>query len=266
MNDVTAVRASHLLSGTILSLSAVIGALVLLSPFLAPAIVPDGAATLLEGSGQSSLLTIVLLGLVLAVLLLEMQGQAIGAKTVAALGVLVAAAAVLRFIEVAIPGPGGFSPVFVPIILGGYVFGARFGFLMGALTLLVSALLTGGVGPWLPFQMLAAAWVGLTAGWLPHPQGKYRETALLASFGFMWGFLYGFILNLYFWPFMTLAAQADGDAGLLSRYLAFYVTTSLVWDLGRAGGNLLLLAYVGIPTIKALQRFDLRLHFEEEPA
>ena len=51
--------------------------------------------------------------------------------------------------------------------LAGYIFGARFGFLLGVMTLLVSALLTGGVGPWLPYQMFTAGWIGLTSGWLP---------------------------------------------------------------------------------------------------
>ena len=36
-------------------------------------------------------------------------------------------------------------------------------FLLGVLTLLVSAILTGGVGPWLPYQMFTAGWVGLSA-------------------------------------------------------------------------------------------------------
>ena len=119
-------------------------------------------------ANQTPLLSVVLVSLCLAVLLVELQGQAAGAKTVAALGILVATAATLRFIEVAIPGPGGFSPIFAPIILGGYVFGPRFGFLLGAMTLLVSGLITAGVGPWLPYQMFTAGWVGLSAGWLPH--------------------------------------------------------------------------------------------------
>ena len=51
-----------------------------------------------------------------------------GAKTVAMLGVLVAIASVLRFLETLVPLPGGFSPIFAPILLAGYVFGARFGF------------------------------------------------------------------------------------------------------------------------------------------
>ena len=53
------------------------------------------------------------------------------------------------------------------LVLGGRVFGRGFGFVLGAVTLFVGALLTGGVGPWLPFQMLGAAWVGFFAGCLP---------------------------------------------------------------------------------------------------
>ena len=69
----------------------------------------------------------------------------------------------LRFAEAAIPGPGGFSPIFLLIVLGGYVYGARFGFLLGALTILVSGMLTGGVGPWMPYQMFVAGWTGMAA-------------------------------------------------------------------------------------------------------
>jgi hypothetical protein len=111
---------------------------------------------------------------------IEVQGEAVSAKVVAALGMLVALASVLRFLETAIPGPGGFSPVFVPIILAGYVFGSRFGFLMGAMTLLVSALLTGGVGPWLPYQMFVCG-LGRIQRWLAPlssstaPAGRFAQ-------------------------------------------------------------------------------------------
>ena len=159
----------RVLSNAIYALSATLGVLAFIYPFflnegrggVTPPL-PIGMA-----HGQDALLvTTALVMLSLVALLVEMQGQAISAKTVALLGVLVAITSVLRFIEVAVPMPGGFSPIFAPIILTGYVFGSRFGFLMGAFTLLVSGLITGGVGPWLPYQMFAAGWVGLTAGWL----------------------------------------------------------------------------------------------------
>lgn len=216
---------------------------------------------------DAPLLTMVLVILCLGVLLIEVQGQAVNAKIVAALGVLVAAASVLRFLETALPGPGGFSPIFVPIILAGYVYGARFGLLMGTLTLLVSALLTGGVGPWLPYQMFVAGWVGLTAGWLPHPQSGRLELGMLAVFAFVWGLLFGFVINLYFWPFITGEGAAswqpqDNLFDVLARYGTFYLATSFAWDLVRGIGNLVLIMALGVPTVRAFQRFRDRLQFE----
>lgn len=80
------------------------------------------------------------------------------------LGVLSALGALSRPLGA---GTAGIEFVFIPLILGGRVFGPTFGFLLGSTTLLTSSLLTGGVGPWLPFQMMAASFVGMGAGLLP---------------------------------------------------------------------------------------------------
>ena len=156
----------RVISGSIYTFSAAIGVLAFVYPFFLNTRA-SGSIGIAHGQ-DASLVTTALVGLSLVALLVELQGQAISAKTVAMLGVLVAITSVLRFIEVAVPMPGGFSPIFAPIILAGYVFGSRFGFLMGTFTLLTSGLITGGVGPWLPYQMFTAGWVGLTAGWLSH--------------------------------------------------------------------------------------------------
>src|SRR5512143_3033530 len=137
------------------------GLLVLLYPFFIPALTAQkGIGT--QSTGMLPLMMTFLLGLCMVVLLYEAQGQMVNTKLIALLGILVAINSALRFIETAIPGPGGFTPIFFLIILVGYVFGGRVGFLMGALTVLVSALVTGGVGPWLPAQMFTAGWVGLS--------------------------------------------------------------------------------------------------------
>ena len=220
--------------------------------------------------GETPILSILLISLCLAALLAELQGQATGAKLVASLGIMVAATSTLRFIEVGIPGPGGFSPIFAPIILGGYVFGSRFGFLLGAMTMFVSAIITGGVGPWLPYQMFTAGWVGLTAGWLPHLPNRKAELLLLAVFAFAWGFLYGGVMNLSTWPLlagdprMSYVAGA-GPLAVLRSYATFYLATSLVWDLAAAIGNVVLLIVLGIPTINALLRFRNRMSFQVKP-
>ena len=250
---------SRALSALLFALSALVGVAAFLYPFMLPA----GG----DLAGSAPLLTVILLLLALIVLLVEVQGQAVSAKVVAALGVMVAVTSVLRFIEVAIPGPGGFAPNFAPIILGGYVFGARFGFLMGTMTLLVSGLITAGVGPWLPYQMFAAGWVGLSAGWLPHPQRPRLEVTMLAAFGVFWGLLYGVIMNLYSWPFiMGGMGGAAGQGGLglwqgVLHYATYYATTSLVWDLVRSAGNGVLILALGLPAVRALTRFRDRFHF-----
>ncbi|MBW3619096.1 MAG: ECF transporter S component, partial [Actinobacteria bacterium] len=103
----------------------------------------------------------VLLVLVLVVVLAEVADGGIDAKAVAMLGVLTAVGAALRPLGT---GIAGFEPVFFLLVLAGRVHGVGFGFVLGATTLFASALITGGVGPWLPFQMLGAAWVGAGAG------------------------------------------------------------------------------------------------------
>ena len=229
---------------------------------------PFGAAgSDINPIGGTGFLTMLLLLIGLGALLIEVQGQAVNAKVLAAMGLLVAIASVLRFLETAIPGPGGFSPVFVPIILAGYVYGARFGFLMGTMTMLTSALITGGIGPWLPYQMIAAGWVGMSAGWLPHLGRRRLELSLLTGFAVLWGLFFGFILNLYFWPFIAgemalVSSESGGLLEIMARYGAFYVTTSLAWDLARGLGNGLLMLAIGIPAVKALSRFRDRLRFE----
>jgi energy-coupling factor transport system substrate-specific component len=260
---------SRYLSGAIYFLSGAIGVGSFAYPFLLPG-TQLAESELFLSRTAAPLLTLILLTLCLLALLVEAQGEAVSAKFVATLGMLVAVTSVLRFIEVAIPGPGGFSPIFVPIILSGYVFGARFGFLMGSLTLLSSALITGGVGPWLPYQMFTAGWVGLTAGWLPHLKRPYLQLALLTCFAMGWGFFYGAVMNVYFWPYIAGDAAFSWQPGAgwraaVARYLAFYLATSLLWDLLRGLGNVVFMLAVGLPALKALVRFRNRFSFEVQP-
>jgi energy-coupling factor transport system substrate-specific component len=260
---------NRFLSGVIYLLTGAIGAAAFVYPFFRP-VTAAGPGEGMPALPGAPFLTLILLTLCLVALLVETQGEAVGAKFMATLGLMIAVTSVLRFIEVAIPGPGGFSPIFVPIILGGYVFGARFGFLMGSLTLLASALITGGVGPWLPYQMFTAGWVGLTAGWLPHLRRPRLELALLVSVGLLWGLVYGLVMNLYFWPFIAADAALSWQPGAgwpaaVGRYLAFYLTTSLLWDFIRGLGNVALMLMIGQPMARALRRFRRRFHFQVQP-
>ncbi|HEU5098800.1 MAG TPA: ECF transporter S component [Roseiflexaceae bacterium] len=267
----------RILSAAIYALSTAIGVAAFLAPFFAPIIQPSAQQQ--AGAASAPLLLTALVGLCFVALLFEVQGSELNAKSVALLGILVAINAVLRFAEVAVPGPGGFSPIFMLIILTGYVFGGQFGFLMGAMTLLVSGIITGGVGPWLPYQMFAAGWVGLSAPLIQRLGGAGRrlqasgfrgELIALALFGGLWGFAYGAIMNLWFWPYAAGPAQQYWSPGIdlaetLRRYLAFYVLTSLAWDALGAAGNVLLILAFGAPIVRALRRFRDRLGFVYQP-
>ena len=232
-----------------------------LYPFWAPPrpAAPEARLLVLAFSGAAGLILVGLVG----------EAQAgLTAHTIAMLGTLVGLNTILRVIDTVLPMPGGFSPVFLLIILVGYTFGARLGFLMGALTMLVSGPLTaGGLGPWTPYQMLAAGWVGMAAAWLP--RGRARIVTL-AIYGTLWGWLYGGLTNLYFWPYTLLAPDLAWQPGLtltqtLARYAHFYLVTSLAWDTMGALGNLLLLLALASPLLKALERFRRRARVTWEP-
>lgn len=257
-------RSARLIPTLILALASLIGIWAFLAPFFASTVQSE-LDTGLAHADDAPLFFVLLLGLILIVIIACLETRQMNSQFVAVLGILVGINATLRLI----PGPAGFSAVFFLPILCGYVFGVEFGFLVGALSLLLSALITSGIGPWLPFQMFAAGWSGMIAGWLPNLSRHARiEQAALAGWGIASGFLYGAVMNLWFWPFLAGTAEAADTwlpgAGLLSallRYAVFYATTSLWWDAARAIGNLILILIVGAPVLRLLRRFYARFQF-----
>jgi energy-coupling factor transport system substrate-specific component len=108
--------------------------------------------------------------------------------------------------------------------------------------------------------------MGYGAGCLPHLRGK-RELALLASYAGVACFVYGLLMNLWFWPFGAGAATTlsfQPGAGLihnLVRFLVFDATTSLGFDLPRALLNAGLVLMAGRPVLAALRRASHRAAF-----
>ena len=153
----------------------------------------------------------------------------------------------------------GFEPVFFLLFPAGYVLGRRFGFLLGALTLFASALVTGGVGPWLPFQMLAAGWMGYGAGMLPQLAGRCGRV-LLPLYAGLACLVYGALLNLWFWPFGTgTSTTLSFEPGAaewhnVAAFCSFDLTTSLGFDIPRAALNAVLILIAGRPVMAALRR------------
>ncbi|MGQ9492345.1 MAG: ECF transporter S component [Anaerolineae bacterium] len=252
-------------SSAILALATLIGLVAFAYPFFTPSTAGEQLA--MAHAHDAPIVTLTLTILCIAILVANLTSCQMSSRTIAMLGVLSAVNAILR----AIPGPGGFSAIFFLLALCGYVYGSTFGFLVGVLSLLVSALIGGGVGPWLPYQMFTTGWMGLTSGWLPDlRRWRVAELLMLAAWTAVWGFIFGAIMNLWFWPYISAAQAAPGqtwEAGLhlreaLRRYAVFYIATSLWWDVWRAAGNALLTLSLGVPLLKVLRRFERVLGFE----
>ncbi|MET9951611.1 ECF transporter S component [Streptomyces sp. NPDC006339] len=214
-----------------------------------------------------------LLPLLIAVVVATIADCGMDAKAVAMLGVLAAVGAALRPLGA---GTAGLEPMFFLMVLSGRVLGPGFGFVLGAVTMFASALLTGGVGPWMPTQMLAMGWFSMGAGLLPGPgrgigrSGGRRELLMLSAYGFVAAFAYGTVTNLYGW--VTVGGMEHGisfQPGApahenLVRFLAYVLATSLGWDLGRAVLTVVLTLTVGGPLLRALRRATRRANFEAQ--
>lgn len=234
-----------------IAVASVIGVIAFVWPLIA-----SPGSSLVAHADDAPIMFAVLVPVLLIVVMAQLADGGMDAKSIAMLGVLAAVIAALRPLG---GGTAGLEPIWAILILSGRALGPGFGFSLGAVSLFASALTTGGIGPWLPFQMIGAAWVGLGAGLLPRASGK-REIALLAGYGALACIAYGFLLNLWFWPYTsTLPAQiayAPG-AGLAENALAwvrFCLVTSLGYDIPRAVLTVVLIVVAGYPVLTALRR------------
>lgn len=207
----------------------------------------------------------VALGALAALTLVEFGTRRLDPRLLALLSALAAIDAALRMAVVS--GVGGFSPIFFLILCAGYVFGPSFGFICGATALLVSALATGGLGPWIPYQLFAAGWVGAGAGLA----GRWAKgTWSLAVVGLLAGFAFGALLDVWDWTYFRGSGDLGWSPGLgtletLARFGRFYLVTSLAYDCFRAAGNALLILLLGPPVLAALRRLSARFTLEVVP-
>ena len=231
-------------------------------------------------SGQSPLIPAILVCLVVPVLAVVavivadrgVSGSPNAATFVAMLGLLAAAGTLARLFASA---AGGVEAIFIILIIGGAAFGPRFGFLLGMVTIGVSALAWGMVGPWVPFQMFATAWVGAGAGLVSLAirrvtrratarQRRWSEFATLSVYGIVAAYLYGALLNLWFWPFAvggetSISYEAGAAVGLnLSHFVVYtLVTSTLTWDTVRAATTVVGLIVMGPALMAGLRRAKL---------
>jgi energy-coupling factor transport system substrate-specific component len=213
-------------------------------------------------------LFLALLPVVIFVVLAEMSEGGMDSRVLAILGVLSAVNAILRVLSA---GTAGVEFVFFLLILAGRVFGPGFGFVLGCTSLFASALMTAGVGPWLPYQMLVAAWIGMGAGLLPRRVTGKREIVMLVAYGVFAAYAFGLLMNLSGWPFL-LGVEVPGHEGSLSyvagapmienlqRFFVYSLITSTgSFDTGRAITNAVALALLGPAVLTTLRRASRRV-------
>lgn len=238
-----------------------VGALLFLWPFLGTDL------------PSSTMALAMALGTVVGLLGFEVAARRLDSRGLALMAALAAADAALR--AVLVTGIGGFSPVFLLVLCGGYALGPTFGFLVGASSLLTSALATGGLGPWVPYELFALGWVGMLAGWAGLARQRHRPTwfdvTLLATVGVLAGFGYGAVMDIWNWTFFSGSAQTGWTPGLAplaaaGRFGRYYLLTSLGYDAFRAGGNALMVGLTGLPILLGLRRIARRFRVEWEDA
>jgi energy-coupling factor transport system substrate-specific component len=207
------------------------------------------------------------LGIVAVLLFAEASTRRLDARRFALLAAIAAIDAGLRLVLVT--GLGGFSPMFFLILAAGYVYGPSYGFLAGSVALLASAVATGGIGPWLPYEMMGCGFVGLVAGLAGMRRSgpvTWRDIVVLASVGAVSGFAYGALLDVWDWTTFYRGAPGFGwQPGLsltaaLALFGRFYVATSLVYDGFRAVGNVLAVTLLGAPVLAGLIRVRARFN------
>ncbi len=204
---------------------------------------------LIQDWGLTATLLIVL---ALLFLYLGFERSAVSVREIGVIAVLATVAAVARVPFAVIPGV---QPTTFLVIVSGFVFGPRAGFMVGATAALVSNLFLGQ-GPWTPFQMLVWGLVGVSAGFLGLLAPRTGRIGM-SIFSLVWGYLFGWLMNLWFWACFVQPLTWQ-------TFLATYAA-SFIFDTLHASGNIALYMILGPQVVKVLKRFQRKLVFTITP-
>lgn len=210
-------------------------------------VIPTFDSPLLNSLLNWGVMATILVILTTVAFFFEFEAAAVSSKEIALVAMLGTISAVLRVPFAAIPNV---QPCTYLIICTGYVFGPVAGFTVGAITALVSNFFLGQ-GPWTLYQMIAWGLAGVSTGYLSRFSMNKR---LLVVFGILWGYLFGWITNIWFWTAFVYPLN-------LNTFILTQVNT--IWfDTFHAIGNGIFLGILGMKTIAILQRFKRRFSVE----
>lgn len=157
------------------------------------------------------------------------------------IAVLIGMSVLGRFIFTPIPG---FKPVTAIVIIAAVSLGAEAGFIIGALSALISNFYFGQ-GPWTPFQMFSWGIIGFIVGVIAKTGVMKKPIALIVS-GISGGVLYSLTMDI--WTVLSI----DGVFNL-KRYLAA-IAASLPWMGVYAFSNVIFLLLLAKPFWEKLDR------------
>lgn len=144
-----------------------------------------------------------------------------------------------------------FKPVAAIVIIAGIAFGGETGFLVGAMTMLISNILFSQ-GPWTPFQMFAMGIIGFLAGVMFRKGFIRRSRVSMCIFGVLTVIVvYGGIMN-------PASALIWGGQSLNPEIIMTYYITGFPMDLVHAAATAIFLWFGGEPMLEKLDRIKVK--------
>jgi len=176
--------------------------------------------------------------------------KSFSAKYLSVIATLSSIAAISRPPFAIIPGV---QPTTFLVISTGLIFGPQAGFLAGSTAAVLSNFFLGQ-GPWTPWQMFAWGMAGSTAGLLKIIYPKIELKGIIL-FNFIWGYLFGWIMNLWTWTSFISPLNLNSF---------FTVNAASFWfDTFHALGNAIFCLIFNTSLTKILQHFQRKLEISE---
>lgn len=178
--------------------------------------------------------------------LISFEKKELSTRFIVVIAVMIAISVAGRFLFLAVPG---FKPVTAIVILTAIYFGAEAGFLVGALTALISNIYFGQ-GPWTPFQMFSWGIIGFIAG-LPYIRRYLLQSKwTLMLFGALAGVLFSLLMDI--WTVISI----DGGFNF-KRYISM-VVLAIPFMVTYAVSNVIFLLLTVKPIGSQLERVKLK--------
>ncbi len=159
--------------------------------------------------------------------------------------VLSALAIAGRLIFAALPN---FKPVTAILIIAGIAFGAESGFMVGALSALVSNIFMSQ-GPWTAWQMLAWGLIGFLAGVLAGHHLLEKSWQIL-SYGVLCSFLFGIIMDT--WTLLGFVRPLRFENVLLAYSMG------IPFNISHAVSTFIFLLFIHKPWLRQLERIKIK--------